>query len=189
MKKGDSMEKYKAKYELLTSTFQTFVKDDTQTGDINPKDIEERKTFEADGDNEALENAQYIAYNMTKIINPKEFDGFAEVFLTEIKNNDKKIQIPKPGNHYADSALRKHLRLSGEDHIVEVVGMNSDSLYPKDFLTESGKRDKKPNPYELSDTEKIFFDEYLPFFNETRKDLNHFPKNKDVIMLPYSEKL
>jgi len=184
---------YKSKYKLLTSTFHPFQHDgilrhDIQSGGaVYPKIVEETKIFEEFSDAEAIKTTQYIAYHMARVINPHEFNGFAEVFIMSLeeKDSNRKIKIPSPGNHYADSAIRKHLRLSGENHFVEIVGINSDLLYPSDLLTKTGKRNAEPDLTSSTPETEAFFKEYLPLMKEKRPDINIFPSDKSLVMLPY----
>lgn len=188
---------FQATYKLLTSTYHPFVSDgilrssdSMERGEaVCPETVEEVKTFEAATDEEALEMAQYIGYHMAKVINPHEFNGFSECILEEVSENGRSIEIPVPGNHYADSVLRKALRGQGENHFVEIVGMNSDLLYPYDFLTEKGERKGEPDMRSPSKEAELFMEKYFPIMNEEREDVNIIPLYRQVIMLHYLEKL
>lgn len=196
--------KYTVEYRLLTSTYHPFegdgiLRQGIEKGKaVSPKDLTENKSFDANTEAEALQIAQYIAYHMARVTNPHEFSdeklGFSEVTLLNLSDNlGKKLEIPKPGNHFADCAVKKWLRGNGEDHFVEIVGLNSDLIVPYDWLTANNKRttteDELMNIQMNGSSQiKTFFKEYLPFLRE-KKLVNYFPNNPAVVMLSYQREL
>ena len=177
---------YKAIFSLKTSEFNP-INDDFISLDalssgygIRPLNVTEEKSFRRDSDEDAVLAAQCIAYNMAKIINPySRAQPFSQVVIERIENMESGItlDLPDPGSHFADSATRKYLRGEGENHVAEMVGVNSDVLFPYDFLTASRKRTKEPSyTDEFFSMFDAFSERYMALF-ENPGDLDFKPGN------------